>query len=62
MWTQSRMAYYEDDDAYHTLIFGGSAPVNGDPDLASRFLKVQLAAVDDVIAESYPTLGFRPNT
>lgn len=58
LWTQSYMAYYEDDQAYHTLIFGGSAPGDGDPTLAAEFLQVQLAAVQAVIAQSYPTLGF----
>ena len=52
------MAYYEDDQAYHTLIFGGSGPGDGDPNLAAQFLQVQLAAVQAVIAQSYPTLGF----
>ena len=58
LWTQSCMAYYEDDQAYHTLIFGGSGPGDGDPNLAAQFLQVQLAAVQAVIAQSYPTLGF----
>jgi hypothetical protein len=58
LWTESHMAYYEDDDAYHTLIFGGSGPGDGDLDRAKRFLQVQLAAVEDVIARNYPTLGF----
>jgi hypothetical protein len=49
------MAYWEDDDAYHTIIFGGTVPsAGGDP----RFLEAQMAAVRAVIERSYATLGF----
>jgi hypothetical protein len=51
---QIRMAYWEEEDAYHTVIFGGTAPVGAEP----TFLAVQMDAVDAVIERSYPGLGF----
>jgi hypothetical protein len=50
MW----MAYWEDDTAYHTTIFGGTLGEGSEED----FLGVQLDAVRTVIERSYPTLGF----
>lgn len=48
------MAYWEDDAAYHTVLFGGTAVQGSDP----RFLATQLAATKAVIATHYPDLGF----
>jgi hypothetical protein len=48
------MAYAEDDDAYHTVICGGTALVSADP----KFLAVQMAAVRSVIETAYPDAGF----
>jgi hypothetical protein len=53
---QVDMAYWEDDAAYHTVIFGGTAALDADP----AFLSAQMDAVRRVIEESYPTLGFEP--
>jgi hypothetical protein len=52
MW----MSYWEDDDAYHTTIFGGTLPKGVD----QAFLDAQLAAVRTVMERSYPKLGFAP--
>jgi hypothetical protein len=49
------IAYWEDADAFHTTIFGGTGPSAGDP----RFLDRQMGAAKAVIAESYAGLGFR---
>jgi hypothetical protein len=51
---QVDMAYWEDDDAFHTVIFGGTAAIESDPE----FLAAQMAAVREVIARTYPELGF----
>jgi len=48
------LCYREDDAAFHTLIFGGTAPVGADP----AFLEAQLAAVRAVIERRYPDAGF----
>lgn len=48
------MAYWEDDDAYHTVLFGGTAVQGSNP----AFLSAQLAATRAVIAQRYPDLGF----
>ena len=48
------MAYAEDDDAYHTVICGGTALVSAEPE----FLAVQMAAVRSVIEAGYPDAGF----
>ena len=48
------IAYWEDDQSFHTVMFGGTAPVGGDP----RFLALQMQAAREVIERSYPTLGF----
>ncbi len=48
------MSYWEDDSAYHTVIFGGTAKVGTDPD----FLEAQLDATKAVIVSEYPDLGF----
>ncbi len=48
------MAYWEDDEAYHTVIFGGTANVRTDP----KFLQLQLDATRAVIRSKYPDLGF----
>jgi hypothetical protein len=51
---QVEMAYWEDAEAFHTLIFGGTRPADGDP----AFLEAQMEAVRAVIESSYPRLGF----
>jgi hypothetical protein len=48
------MAYFEDDDAFHTVMFGATAAHPADPD----FMAAQLAATRKVIVDSYPNLGF----
>jgi hypothetical protein len=48
------MAYWEDDAAFHTVLFGGTAATGADP----AFLAAQIQATRAVIAASYPDLGF----
>lgn len=48
------IAYWEDAESFHTVMFGGTAPAGADPD----FLAVQMTACREVIERSYPTLGF----
>jgi hypothetical protein len=50
------IAYWEDDEAFHTTIFGGTAPSGGDP----GFLASQLVAARTVIERSYGAIGFGP--
>jgi hypothetical protein len=50
------MAYFEDDESYHTLIFGGTAHAGEDRDL----LDAEVAAVLAVIADQYAHRGFAP--
>jgi hypothetical protein len=52
MW----VAYWEDAEAFHTTIFGGTL-TEGTPD---DFLALQLDAVRTVMERSYPRLGFPP--
>ena len=49
-----QMAYFEDEDAYHTVICGGTAIVPVDPE----FLVTQMTAIRAVIETSYPDCGF----
>jgi hypothetical protein len=51
-----RMAYAEDEDAYHTVICGGTATVPVDRD----FLDAQMTAIRATIERSYPDCGFPP--
>ncbi len=48
------MAYWEDEAAFHTVMFGGTAPSDSDP----AFLEAQMTASAKVIGASYPALGF----
>ena len=48
------MAYFDDDDSYHTLIFGGTAHAGQDRDL----LDAEVAAVLAIIADQYAHRGF----
>jgi hypothetical protein len=48
------IAYWEDDEAFHTAMFGGTAPSGSDP----AFLAAQMAAAKDVISRSYGEIGF----
>ena len=48
------LCYWEDDAAFHTVIFGASAAVGTDP----GFIATQRAALHQVIERAYPTLGF----
>ncbi len=50
------MAYFEDEESYHTLIFGGTAHSGEDRDL----LDAEVAAALTVIAERYAHRGFAP--
>lgn len=50
------IAYWEDEASFHTVMFGGTAPVGADP----RFLALQMDASRAVVERSYPTLGFAP--
>jgi hypothetical protein len=50
-----RLAYHEDDEAFHTTIFGGTAASGADP----AFIEAQLEAVKDVVERNYPGLGFK---
>jgi hypothetical protein len=50
------MSYFEDDESFHTVIFGGTSLADTD----RAFLEAQLAAGRAVIERSYPELGFRP--
>ncbi len=56
--TKFYMSYFEDDESYHSVIFGGSSPEVGDRATVTRFLDVQLAACQKVIEDDYPSLGF----
>ena len=47
------IAYWEDDAAYHTLMFGGTTDTGKDP----NFLDAQVAATRKVIVDHYPTFG-----
>ena len=51
------MSYWEDDAAFHTVIFGGTAPTGSEP----RFMAAQMKAAREQIKTHYPTLGFTPN-
>lgn len=46
-------AYWEDDSAYHTVIFGRTSLTKSHPE----FPNVQMAAVRAVIDRRYPMLG-----
>ncbi len=48
------MAYWEDEDSYHTVLFGGTTAYDADP----AFLAAQLASTQHVIATYYADLGF----
>lgn len=53
---QMDMAYWEDSEAFHTVIFGGTAGLDAEP----GFLATQMAAVEAVIEKTYAELGFEP--
>ena len=48
------MAYTEDDTAYHTLMFGGTAGI----DAEAGFLQAQVDAAVATITSNYPGAGF----
>ncbi|MHB1535578.1 MAG: hypothetical protein ACYC1D_13410 [Acidimicrobiales bacterium] len=48
------LSYWEDNTAFHTVIFGASAAVGTDP----GFIAVQQTALHQVIEQAYPALGF----
>jgi hypothetical protein len=52
------MAYWEDDLAYHSLLFGGTVESRTNP----LFLAAQVDAVRDLIITDFPTSGFPPPT
>jgi hypothetical protein len=49
------MSYWDDEEAYHTVIFGGTARTGTKPE----FLRAQLDATQALIASKYQKLGFR---
>ncbi len=50
------LAYWEDDEEYHTLMFGGTTDAGKDP----RFLDAQVDATRDVITDHYTERGLSP--
>lgn len=50
----SDMCYWEDDQAFHTVVFGATSSAGTDP----AFLQTQLKALRAVIETSYPDVGF----
>jgi len=50
------LAYFEDEESYHTMIFGGTAHAGADRDL----LDAEVAATLTVIADQYAHRGFAP--
>jgi hypothetical protein len=52
------MAFAEDDDNFHTYLFGGTVNKAFDTDGNTAFLAAQMAASAEVITAHYPTLGF----
>lgn len=52
------MAWSEDNDYFHTYLFGGTVNKAFDEAGNSKFLAEQMAACAKVIADHYPTLGF----
>lgn len=48
------LCYWEDDTTFHTVIFGACAAVGTNP----GFIAVQQAALQRVIEQAYPSLGF----
>lgn len=48
------MAYTEDDSAFHTLMFGGTAGIDTD----AGFLTAQADAAVATITKHYPSAGF----
>ncbi len=48
------ISYWEDDEAFHTVIFGGTAPNGSDP----AFLGRQMEEAGKVIKRGFPDLGF----
>ena len=48
------MSYWQDDTAFHTLVFGGTSQVQTDP----AFLDAQTAAVKTLMAASFADAGF----
>lgn len=56
MRTRLYTSYWEDDDAFHTVMFGAATQLGFD----EAFLAAQLAAARAVIERSYGELGFKP--
>ena len=54
MSTRLYASYWEDDEQFHTVMFGAAARRDQD----EKFLEVQLGAVRHVIETAYPELGF----
>lgn len=52
------MAFAEDDEMYRTYIFGGTANKAFGEQQNAELLDLELAAVQDVMIEHYPALGF----
>lgn len=52
------LTFSEDDDSYHTVLFGGTVNKSFPAALNERFLDLQMQACRDVIVRHYPQLGF----
>lgn len=52
------MSFSEDEDSYHTVIFGGTVNKSFPASLNERFLELQMQACRETIERHYPRLGF----
>lgn len=55
---QIYMSFSEDEDSYHTVLFGGTVNKSFPASLNERFLELQMQACREVIERHYPQLGF----
>jgi hypothetical protein len=52
------LSFSEDDDYYHTVIFGGTVNKSVPGSLNEKFFQLQVEACAKIIAKHYPQLGF----
>ncbi len=52
------LSFSEDDDYYHTVIFGGTVNKSFAESFNERFLRLQMEACAQAITKHYPQLGF----
>jgi hypothetical protein len=52
--TVCELCYWDDETAFHTLVFGATAAVGTDP----GFIHAQQAALRRIMADAYPMMGF----